>query len=184
MSASELPGLLDRLEAAVRVAGAPIASHWAPGATDEQLDELFVPLGIALPDEARCWFRWHDGTRPGAPVTEVYLGHGIPLSADLIAEFFAEDIEDERATIVNNGLLQMFPGKPIIFFRVDGPPDQEVPVYWQDDIEDPTERWPSIAAFVATILELIETKAWLPPTCDQGSWHPAPGRLYGLYDAL
>jgi hypothetical protein len=48
----------------------------------------------------------------------------------------------------------------VIFFRVDGPRDAPVPVYWQNDLEPPSAKWPSIAAFVRTILDLIESGTW------------------------
>jgi len=53
--------LLDRFEARLRGAGAPIVDAWAPGLTDAQIDELVRPLGIDLPKEARVWWRWHNG---------------------------------------------------------------------------------------------------------------------------
>ena len=53
--------LLDRLEARLRAAGSLIVDAWAPGLTDTQIDDLLQPLGIDLPEEARAWWRWHDG---------------------------------------------------------------------------------------------------------------------------
>jgi hypothetical protein len=35
-----------------------------PGLTDAEMDALTEPLGIVLPDEARAWWGWHDGTDP------------------------------------------------------------------------------------------------------------------------
>ena len=33
----------------------------APGLTDQQIDTLTAPYGIDLPEEARVWWRWHNG---------------------------------------------------------------------------------------------------------------------------
>ena len=35
-----------------------------PGLTDAEMDALTEPLGIVLPEEARVWWGWHDGTDP------------------------------------------------------------------------------------------------------------------------
>jgi hypothetical protein len=39
----------------------PILNHLRPGLIDAQIDELTAPLGITMPEEARVWWRWHDG---------------------------------------------------------------------------------------------------------------------------
>lgn len=41
-----------------------VLSHLRPGLADEEMDALTVPLGIVLPEEARVWWGWHDGTDP------------------------------------------------------------------------------------------------------------------------
>lgn len=41
--------LLQRLEARLRAQGSLIVDWWAPGWTDEQIDELLLPLEIDLP---------------------------------------------------------------------------------------------------------------------------------------
>lgn len=41
-----------------------VLNYLRPGLTDAEMDDLTVPLGIVLPDEARVWWGWHDGTDP------------------------------------------------------------------------------------------------------------------------
>jgi hypothetical protein len=41
-----------------------VLDHLRPGLTDAEMDALTEPLGIVLPDEARVWWGWHDGTDP------------------------------------------------------------------------------------------------------------------------
>jgi hypothetical protein len=44
--------------------GAAVAARLRPGLTWGEMDELTRPVGIALPDEARLWWSWHDGADP------------------------------------------------------------------------------------------------------------------------
>jgi hypothetical protein len=55
---------LDRLEAAWRAQGAPIADYLAPGLTETEIDSL-IPADLTLPAAARRWWGWHDGTTKG-----------------------------------------------------------------------------------------------------------------------
>jgi hypothetical protein len=41
-----------------------VLDHLRPGLTDAEMDALTEPLGIVLPEEARVWWGWHDGTNP------------------------------------------------------------------------------------------------------------------------
>jgi hypothetical protein len=41
-----------------------VLDHLRPGLTDAEMDALTKPLGIGLPNEARVWWGWHDGTDP------------------------------------------------------------------------------------------------------------------------
>ena len=76
---SRLAALLDRLEAAWREQGAPIADHLAPGATEEELSQWEAESGARLPPELRIWWGWHNGAvgQPpgGIPYTRT-IGRG------------------------------------------------------------------------------------------------------------
>ena len=41
-----------------------VLNYLRPGLTDAEMDALTEPLGIVLPEEARVWWGWHDGTDP------------------------------------------------------------------------------------------------------------------------
>jgi cell wall assembly regulator SMI1 len=58
--------LLDQLAARWRDQHAPITALLRPGLTDEEIDATTAPAGIRLPEEARRWWRWHDGALPDA----------------------------------------------------------------------------------------------------------------------
>ncbi len=53
--------LLRSLVDALRAQGAPVADRLSPGLTDARIDELTVPYGITLPEEARVWWRFSNG---------------------------------------------------------------------------------------------------------------------------
>lgn len=55
------PPLLEELEQRWRDRGLPILDQLRPGLTDDEIDDLMAPLGLELPEEARVWWRWHDG---------------------------------------------------------------------------------------------------------------------------
>lgn len=41
-----------------------VLNYLRPGLTAAEMDALTEPLGIILPEEARVWWGWHDGTDP------------------------------------------------------------------------------------------------------------------------
>jgi len=75
---SSTPRLLDadilaRLEVDLRAKSIPLIETMAPGLTDAQIDEIIGPADLRLPDEARAWWRWHDGPGPSTPVDASWL---------------------------------------------------------------------------------------------------------------
>jgi cell wall assembly regulator SMI1 len=56
---------LDRLETAWREQGAPIARNLAPGLPAERMAALEAEHDLALPEELRRWWQWHDGVVTG-----------------------------------------------------------------------------------------------------------------------
>lgn len=53
--------LLEELEQRWRERELPILDQLRPGLTDKEIDELIAPIGLNVPEEARVWWRWHDG---------------------------------------------------------------------------------------------------------------------------
>lgn len=62
--------LLGRLEAAWRRSDAPVLGYLRPGLAPERIDELMAPTGLALPDELRAWWAWHDGANEPSTLDE------------------------------------------------------------------------------------------------------------------
>jgi hypothetical protein len=96
---------LNRLEAAWRAQGAPIADDLAPGLTETEIDSR-LPADLRLPAAARRWWGWHDGTTGGmwtGATSEVGVGpwHLMSLAealkwrADLMAEVPEPDFPDD-----------------------------------------------------------------------------------------
>jgi cell wall assembly regulator SMI1 len=87
--------LLARLEEAWALQGASVVDQLAPGLTDEEMDEVTLPLGLRLPIEARVWWGTHDGVpkRPdGSLGPERAIGPGLQyLPLREAAEAYIED---------------------------------------------------------------------------------------------
>jgi len=69
--------LLGELEKRWREHGLPIVDALRPGLTDDEMDQLTTSLDLRLPEEARRWWRWHDGAfPPDAGFDPEWLGPG------------------------------------------------------------------------------------------------------------
>lgn len=170
-----MPTLLDeallyRFEARLRAAGSLIVDAWAPGLADEQIDDLLLPLGVDLPEEARVWWRWHDGILiEGDPkATEISPGRThLPLR--YVAEDYAALEGAMRQLHGLHGLLNPVGDKPIVYFDCSVPRDAPVPVYTQnDDVVEPRLVLPSIGELVLTWIDLIDRGVWV--TNPDGTW--------------
>jgi hypothetical protein len=169
------PRVLDELDARLRALGAPICGAWAPGCSDAHIDALLQPLGIDLPEEARVWWRWHNGTRSDKPMTHREVFARIPLTIEQAAEAYEDERDAMHQLFGLTGLLAPLSEKPLIFFGGAGPALQPVPIYVQNDIDAPAVVLPSIGALVEAWIELLESGAWEPG--DDGAWHKHPERV-------
>jgi hypothetical protein len=161
--------VLADFEGALRSAGAAIAEAWAPGLNDAQIDELIAPHGIDLPEEARRWWRWHDGFVAGTPPPRRDLTPRRPLfDLAMTLEVFASGRAGMWQLEGVDAWLQPAGSKPIIYFACDGARDEPVPVYAQEDIETPLLALPSIGELVAAWTELIEQRIFT--TDSDGLW--------------
>jgi hypothetical protein len=155
------PDMLERFDHALQATGALIADAWAPGLTDDQIDELLLPAGIDLPEEARMWWRRHNGTRAESPMVARHLAHRVPLGLEDVVDMF----EHERAMMLElhdrDGLLQPITDKPAIFFGCTGPRDEPVPIYVQDDIDEPEAFMGSIGELICGWQQLLDRGAWI-----------------------
>ena len=180
--------LLDQFDARLRALGAGIVDGWAPGLTDDQIDALVRPIGIDLPEEARVWWRWHNGVRPGTPPESWDIMPGrshYPLKECL--DLYVEGRDWTRDAGFPEVLLDPVGRHPILFFQCAGERDAPVPVYVMDDwsAEDPRLALPSIGELVRTWISYIDLG--LATTNADGSWRLEPHRIpkevleFGVY---
>jgi hypothetical protein len=115
--------LLERFEAALRSVRAPIVEHWAPGASDAEIDEALGPLGIDAPAEGRLWWQWHNGVRVGATASALQLVPrreplAVASSAQVLARTSATLRKAGRDDLVQAQLLPLVSEKPFIYLSV------------------------------------------------------------------
>lgn len=176
---------LDAFDERLRALGAPICDAWAPGCSDEHIDALFRPLDIELPEEARVWWRWHNGTRGDVAMPHREIGTRGPFSIEDAAAAYENDREAMLEFDGLTGVVAAFNERPDIFFGCNGPRDEPVPIYTQRDAESPNVVLPSIRSLLEAWLQLIDSGAW--ELQDDGRWllHfdrvPAPLRELGIY---
>lgn len=172
--------LLAAFEARLRHVGAAVVGHFAPGLDDERIDELLAPLGVDLPEEARAWWRWHNGTAPGAPPTGTYI---IP-SRDLMPLEDAVNLVPfarERVEIFNlpelAKHLELVSNKPIIYVDCNGPREAPAPIFSQNDDPEPPElALPSMGELITIWTALIDDGVFA--TTLDGRWQPLdPDRI-------
>src|SRR4051794_33668040 len=166
----------------LRRMGAPLLRAWAPGASDARIDAAFLPLGVDLPEEARIWWRWHNGCHPDARSEDALWSFRYPLSLEEAADAYSLAVADDFAAEDIEGLIKTFTDPPYLYFLTSGPKYAPVPVYSQADLERPEEQWPSIDAFVRTYIELIDAGAW---TIDgRGTWQANDSLIPERYSRL
>jgi hypothetical protein len=162
--------LLDRFDARLRAAGALVVDHWAPGLTDAQIDALLHPLDIDLPDEARVWWRWHNGTLVDPRKREAKISPGRhPLPLKEVADFYA----GEQGPLIDfygvGGQLRPVSEKPLIYFDCAGRHDEPVPIITALDASDEHRVvLPSIGELILAWIDLLDRGIWA--TNPDGTW--------------
>ena len=174
-----MPGLLDtavldRFENALRDVGAAVVEHLAPGLDDASIDELLVPRDIDLPEEARAWWRWHNGTMPGTPPHATQLIPGreqtplegavnlLPIARDRIEIFGMTELA-KHVPIVSD--------KPMIYADCNGTREAPTPIYTQNDDPEPPElALPSMGELITIWTQLLDLGAFA--TTPDGQWKP------------
>jgi hypothetical protein len=152
-------GLLDELARAVRDAGVLGTEAWAPGLSDEEIDALLEPHDLDLPEEARRWWRWHNGYVEGTgPTGWVGVAPNRPLLTLAEAlDLYAATKDESRQVWGADRWLMVFIDAPSIYFDCSGPRDAPVPIRTQQDIDTPEPVLPSIGEMIALWIELIDT---------------------------
>lgn len=168
--------LLKQFDEVLGSLGAPISRAWRPGLSEAQIDALLQPADLDLPEEARTWWRWHDGAEAvgGSALSRVIGTREVYTLAEV-----AEDYMELRGEVEDvyrlTALLLPVGEKPQFYFNCGGHRDDPVPVYLQNDIETPAPRWPSIGAWLFEWIEVLEAGTW--SVTANGEWRnvrPAP----------
>jgi hypothetical protein len=173
-----------RFDHALVAAGAPIADVWQPGLSDDEIDALSDHYNIRLPEEARAWWRWHNGT-PDGSLAEITPARQ-PKTLQYTLELFTELRGVRRDVQGVDSRLRPVSDSPWIFFACDGPVDAPVPI-WVGDHGGETEfALPSIGELIATWAGLIESGVYRID--EDGEWEepewealPEHARQHGYY---
>jgi hypothetical protein len=165
------PGAAGAFDARLRAAGAAIVDAWAPGLTDQEIDARVAPIGVTLPEEARLWWRWHDGLRPGAPsaLWDIMPGRSLFALTESLELYVAERDRCET-TGFRRSFFSLSAGIQSSCFQCAGARDAAVPVYVIGDWAEPAPRLalPSIGELVRVWMSYID--AGLVTTNSDGSW--------------
>ena len=162
--------LLGSFEARLRAAGALIVDAWAPGLTDAEIDALLEPLGIDLPEEARVWWRWHNGFVPGSSQLSRQITPSRWLTAlETAADLYADMRDPMRDAGDPEGLLSPVGEQPTVYVQCAGSKDAPGPVYSQSAWADrPRLVLPSIGELVMTWISYIDRGVFA--TNPDGTW--------------
>lgn len=165
--------VLDELARAVRDAGVVGTEAWAPGLSDEEIDALLEPHDVDLPEEARRWWRWHNGYVEGTgPTGWVGVTPNRPLlTLEQVLDLYAATKDGDRQVWGADRWLMVFVDAPSIYFDCSGPRDAPVPVRSQQDIDTPEPVLPSIGEMIALWTELIDTGVYTTDANGAWEWH-------------
>jgi hypothetical protein len=119
--------LIDAFDQRLRAQGVPWLAERPPGLTDEEIDRIAAPLGYALPEEVRRWYRWHNGS---AGWDLVLSRVQTTLEEDVGDTVYFRDMDDNWRP----GWLKVMNEKPYILFDCSSDPEAPVAV-WHYDYE-------------------------------------------------
>jgi len=145
--------LLDEFEAVLKARRIGIFEAWAPGLTDDDIDEIIAGSDLLLPEEVRVWWRRHNGRRQEIrrPGTWALVPGREPLSLqDVVRSYKDIGADDQRLPIVHN--------RPQILVECRHAGDVPAPVYWDryDDFVRPELAAPSLGDLLLVWISYIE----------------------------
>jgi len=143
-----------------------IVEAWAPGLTDPQIDEIIGPADLELPEEARVWWRWHNGTHHGHAPDRLAIVPG----RDLVALQGAVAVYE--AVGARNQLLIPVNAKPVIYIACRESGEVAAPVYVEIRDFEPDLALPSFGELVLTWMSYIERGIYA--VAADGGWDPRP----------
>jgi hypothetical protein len=145
--------LLDRFEGVLRAHRIGIVEAWAPGLSDDEIDELIAPTDLLLPDEVRAWWRWHNGVvTPDVPARsrEILPDRDLRSLQDVLWTYDQRAGEGQRLLIVT--------GRPEIQVACSERGSVPAPVYWDryDDFVRPEQAASSLGELVTVWMGYVE----------------------------
>jgi hypothetical protein len=155
--------LIRDLEAEWRRQGVDFLDALAPGLSDPEIYRIAEPLGYKLPEEARRWYRWCNGSDLYNVVFPRYIT-SLQESVETTIDF-ASIIGDDWKT----GWLRTMSERPDLVFDCRGPSAAPVPVWHYDpEFDYPTRPvFPSIGEMVAFWIDLMRRNLMV--------WNPKQG---------
>jgi hypothetical protein len=153
-------GLLERLDRRLTDGGARLTARWRPGLIDAQIDELLLPVGINPPEEARLWWRWHNGQQIASDGTvDTLAGRQIMPLNDSV-EWYERFRGINYGAFGVDGLIPVLMQQPMIYIDCSRGFDDPVPVFTIGHGEEPELVLGSLGDLVAGMLDLIESNVW------------------------
>ena len=158
-------GLLNDLEQRWRDHSPTLLPRLQHGISDAEIDRVAKPLGYAIPEEVRRWYRWHNGSSNQA----VILYRTFGTLADDVTRTVELEQDDEAWP---KGWMRVMDERPFIVFDCRDADDDHVPVWHFDysfDHDHPTRPvFASIGDMVTFWIELIDAGHlyW-----DADNWH-------------
>ncbi|MEY2515694.1 MAG: hypothetical protein QOJ89_3052 [bacterium] len=146
--------LLDQFEAILRAHRIGIVEAWAPGLTDEQIDEAIAGTDLQLPDEVRTWWRHHNGlVSRDVRVDQIHL---LPSNREPMSLQNAVACYRQRAA--GDQLLLVVNGRPEIQVACCRRGEVRAPVYWDryDDFVSPEIAARSLGELILVWMSYIE----------------------------
>ncbi|WP_445149519.1 hypothetical protein [Baekduia sp. Peel2402] len=178
--------VLDEFTRALTSANAAITRNWAPGLSDAEIDALLQPHSLDLPEEARRWWRWHngylEGTRP--PKADI-MPRRVLIGLEETLAFYAETKDTDRDVYGADRWLAPVSDVPRLWFACNVAIHEPVPIYMQEDVDDPEPVLPSIGELVKLWTELIDTSVFTADANGDWEWDfdkiPQHIRELGVY---
>ena len=160
--------LLTEFDDALRSVNAAITHTWQPGVGDQEIDAAFGPLGLGVPEEARRWWRWHNGYRADARPPRHEITPRRPLSSvSRVAEIYKTSRDWE---VPDKLVLQFVGDQPWLSLDCSGPRDAPVPIWMGSHGQEDVLVLPSMGDLVAIWIDLIHTGVFA--TDNDGLWKP------------
>jgi hypothetical protein len=156
--------LLDELEDRWRDQSPVLLNRLRPGIDEVEIDQVAAPLGYAIPEEVRRWYRWHNGST-GRPI--IFTRCLVTLASSVAVTLDMQRVDETWP----RGWMLAMDEKPDLIFDCRGERNAPVPVWHLDySFDFPTRPvFDSIGDMVSFWIDLIDDGqiSWDA----DGEWH-------------